>query len=415
MKNIYLIFYIVVFTYIEAFSTNYYISFSGNDEDNGLSPTSCWKSLAAISDRSFNPGDSILLRCGEVFEGSVTINFSGSPQKPIVISSYGTGSKPVLTGAISLSGWIKSDKPLIKVTSGMKVTGLYVEDEKQTLARYPNYGFLLMEKKLTGEPGFYDSKLKQPNEYWIGSTVRYRGNWQAGSASVISFTNNKIGVSEGSLQEFNPENGYYFDNKFEELDTCNEWFYNDSEKLLYYYPQKQTEMLKVRAVVYKNGLILNKGVSDISIDDLKIDKFEDFGVVLSGNNKNIRISNCIISNITGTGVHINEKVLGCSIYDSELKNISGRGIYATEPENLTISGNYIHQIGFSYGYGVTGVHGMVGIALVNHETEKDEESHVARNNYIGNNIIDSTGYAGIRCDGTNNIIEKTWFTIPCCV
>jgi parallel beta-helix repeat protein len=147
-------------------------------------------------------------------------------------------------------------------------------------------------------------------------------------------------------------------------------------------------------------------VSNIIINGLKIDKFDAYGVILLGNNKNIRISNCAISNITGTGVHLNDKALDCSITNCEMNNISGRGIFAFEPENLNISGNHICNIGFHYGYGISGVNGMVGIALVNHETKKDEKSNLAKSNYIGNNIIDSTGYVGIRCDGTNNVIEK---------
>jgi parallel beta-helix repeat protein len=406
MNRIYLILALVVLTGIKAFSTNYYISFKGSDDNNGRSPNSSWKSLAAISDKSFNPGDSILLKCGEVFEGAVTINFSGTSQKPIVISSYSSGAAPVITGAVGFTGWIKGDMPFIKVTSEKEITGLYVDNEKQTLARFPNSGFLLMEKKLSDGVGFYDSKLNQPNKYWEGATVRYRGNWQAGNAEVTSFSDHQISVPNGSLQEFSPENGYYFDNKYEELDTCKEWFYNPVEKLLYFYPQKQTAIEKIRAVVYKNGLTFNNNVGHIIISGLKIDKYDGYGVVLFGDNKNIQISNCVISNINGTGVHLNEKALGCSISNSDLNNISGRGIFALEPENLTVSGNHIHRIGFNYGYGINGVHGMVGIAVVNHETKKDEKSNIARSNYISNNSIDSTGYVGIRCDGTNNVIEN---------
>lgn len=406
MNRIYIRFALVVFIAIEAFSSNYYISKLGSDQNNGLSPDSCWKTMAAISGINYNPGDTIYFKCGEVFEGSVTINFSGTLLKPIVITSYGSGQKPIITGAIGFSNWVKGDIPVIKVTSEQAITSLYAGNKKQILARYPNRDFLLMEGKLNNGTGFYDSKLAHSNGYWDGVTVRYRGNWQAGHAKVISFTNHEIIVSNGSLNEFNPDNGYYFDNKLEELDTCNEWYYSCSDKLLYYYPQTPTSLETVKAVVYNNGISISPNVSNIILKGLRIDKYDEYGIVLLGNNKNIHISNCTISNINGTGIHINEKAKECSITSCDINSICGRGIYALEPEKLFISENQIRKIGFHYGYGISGVHGMVGIALVNHETKKEKESPLTKNNYIGKNIIDSIGYVGIRCDGTNNVIEK---------
>ena len=75
---------------VEA-SPKYYISSSlGSDSNDGLSEDKPWKTLNRINSGEFNPGDSILLRCGDTWEETVTFNsiFQGSEDAPIVISSY---------------------------------------------------------------------------------------------------------------------------------------------------------------------------------------------------------------------------------------------------------------------------------------------------------------------------------------
>lgn len=79
---------------------NYYLSSSaGSDSNSGLSPDSPWKSLDRVARGSFNPGDSILLRAGDAWTESAvwTSKFSGTEELPVVVSSYGTGSRPSLS------------------------------------------------------------------------------------------------------------------------------------------------------------------------------------------------------------------------------------------------------------------------------------------------------------------------------
>ena len=76
--------------------TNYYIdAISGNDANTGKNTWSAWKTIASINSNTFYAGDSVLLKCGDVWTGT-TLHPLGSGQsgKPIVISSYGTGALP---------------------------------------------------------------------------------------------------------------------------------------------------------------------------------------------------------------------------------------------------------------------------------------------------------------------------------
>jgi len=77
----------------------YFVDASGgNDANNGLSENTPWRTFANINNKSFSPGDSILLRRGRAWTGTIELNGSGAPGDPIVLGSYGTGAKPIVNG-----------------------------------------------------------------------------------------------------------------------------------------------------------------------------------------------------------------------------------------------------------------------------------------------------------------------------
>ena len=70
----------------------------GNDNYNGLSAQMPFKSINKLNTLSFSPGDSILFKSGDIFQGMFWIKGSGSVTAPIVIDSYGGNIKPVIDG-----------------------------------------------------------------------------------------------------------------------------------------------------------------------------------------------------------------------------------------------------------------------------------------------------------------------------
>jgi len=82
-----------------AFATDYYISsVIGNDANNGLSPDSPWQSVKRANRSLFLPGDRILFHAGESWREQLRPPSSGTPDLPIIFSSYGVGSRPILEG-----------------------------------------------------------------------------------------------------------------------------------------------------------------------------------------------------------------------------------------------------------------------------------------------------------------------------
>ena len=81
-------------------AADYHVDCSaGNDEADGRSPASSWRSLAKASATTFSPGDSVLLRRGTRCTGTLWPKGSGEPGKPIRIGAYGEGPLPIVDAA----------------------------------------------------------------------------------------------------------------------------------------------------------------------------------------------------------------------------------------------------------------------------------------------------------------------------
>lgn len=81
--------------------TTYYVDFTtGDDGDTGLTEALAWKTIAKVNASSFSAGDSILFKRGETWSGTALVPISsGSVGNLITLADYGTGNKPVITGA----------------------------------------------------------------------------------------------------------------------------------------------------------------------------------------------------------------------------------------------------------------------------------------------------------------------------
>ena len=88
-------------------STYYVDATGGNDSNNGLSTAAAWKTISKVNSSSFLPGDTILLKRGEIWREKLTVPSGGSVGNPITLGSYGIGAKPIIQGA--------NDSPAITV------------------------------------------------------------------------------------------------------------------------------------------------------------------------------------------------------------------------------------------------------------------------------------------------------------
>jgi hypothetical protein len=72
---------------------SYFInSQNGNDDNNGLSINTPWKSHTMVESVNLQPGDSVCFARGSSWSGGIQINASGSEGNPIIFTNYGSGN-----------------------------------------------------------------------------------------------------------------------------------------------------------------------------------------------------------------------------------------------------------------------------------------------------------------------------------
>jgi hypothetical protein len=86
----------------------YYVNLNGNDANAGTSHDAAWQSIAKVNAMTFIPGDTILFRGEQSFNGSIFFNASdtgtsasGALIAPITVGSYGVGSATISSGSAS--------------------------------------------------------------------------------------------------------------------------------------------------------------------------------------------------------------------------------------------------------------------------------------------------------------------------
>lgn len=76
-------------------NTTYYLdSERGNDQRDGKSPDSAWRTIDRANSVLFAPGDKILFKAGSRFAGHLAPWGSGKDGAPVTIDQYGEGAKP---------------------------------------------------------------------------------------------------------------------------------------------------------------------------------------------------------------------------------------------------------------------------------------------------------------------------------
>ncbi len=86
----------------KAHRTFFVDSETGCDGADGLAEDRAWRSLQRLNAAELRPGDTVRLKCGGVWRGSL-LPKSGDSTAPITYTSYGQGPKPLLLGSQSRS------------------------------------------------------------------------------------------------------------------------------------------------------------------------------------------------------------------------------------------------------------------------------------------------------------------------
>ncbi|MBX5068951.1 right-handed parallel beta-helix repeat-containing protein [Rhizobium lentis] len=336
--------------------TVYYVnSATGSNYNNGTSESSAFATLSAVESLRLNPGDSVLLAAGSVFNEQFDLKYSGSVSAPITIGSYGIGDAPVIH---SSNNGIHGSKASNIVIENIKIadTGanaIYAGSVSNWIVR----NIEVSNTGLAGKPGSLNFQSSQnitiENSTLTG--VHADGIWMDKVKGIV-LVNNTITNSQGSvadaIQLNNSSNILIKDNHLEQTET------NSAKGVLV--------LIRAQDAVVEGNTLIGGG----------------FG----------------LSAQAGTNI---------AIHDND---ISGYGGYSWsygiglgdsgDAKNYDISGNYLHD----------GVYGVLVSAVGN-------PGYVRENILVHDNVFDDLSSSALKVDRSasgsfyDNIIDSSVSTL----
>ncbi|HMN04381.1 MAG TPA: right-handed parallel beta-helix repeat-containing protein [Flavobacteriales bacterium] len=374
-----------------ASATDYYVSPTGNDANNGTSPATAWKTIDRVNQApfSYQAGDRILFERGGTWRGEILFGSSGTASQPIVIGNYGNGAKPLIKGSVAVSGWTAHQGNIWKapVPHG-QVGQVYVNGQRMTAARYPNSGWLYNSQG--GGNQMNSSDLTQPNGYWNGATAVVRGsNWSFDTLFVSGYTNGTLQFTSNTPYLANNAWGFFLRGKLSELDSPGEWYFDRATQQLYLWAPggANPNSLEVEAAVFANGINCYWQRNHQRIQGIEFRHQRNAGVLIDGAN-NVTVDNCNFRYL-----YMGIRSAGNS---NTYSNNTLRDTYATAITGLgngdQIIGNTLKNIAMFDGEGED-AWGYFGIRTIGTGV------------VVRGNQLDSIGYTGINVNA-DALVEK---------
>ena len=402
--------------FLSSSATNYYFSSSsGNDSysstqaQNQATP---WKSIAKLNSlfSSLAAGDVIYFKRGDVFYGSIKVTKSGSSSSPIVISAYGSGNKPIISGFTTITSWsllrtgvYQANIPAVSNSLNMvSINGL-----PQQLGRYPNNSYpsesYLYYEKFTSN-SITDNELTSGTN-WTGAEVVVRKcRWVLDRCKITSH-------SGGTLSYTNPSGyngitgfGYFIQNDSRTLDKFGEWYLNTSTKnLQIYFGNSQPSSYTVKVATVENLIDLTNS-KYINVINLAFEGANNIGLS-SQDGSNITIQGCDFTQV-GNNAMLIVNTPNVLLENLLVNNVINSGIRVSNSvvNNVVLRKSTIKNCGILPGMGASSDGNYSGVSVA-----------VKSGATIEYNNIDTIGYNPLGFQGSNIDIRYNYINNYCFV
>lgn len=255
-------------------------------------------------------------------------------------------------------------------TGKMGATGatyyqLYLNDNRQTLARWPNEGYDKLSAVVDS-----NNKIFKPG----GSDITGWGSAKAEEIHIGGFFSSQYGFDRTMLKAIDTKEGtlqmtttnvtinganrrYFLENFAEELDIPNEWYINPETMMLYYYPEHSLSDETLELAIMTTDMFNLNGVQYVNFEGLTFEKhchnvfnYKDCHYM---NYRNLRFDNVrtAINDSESTNVKYNYDISvpsgDITIENSVFTNIYAGGVgvtggeyYTLTPGNVIVRNNY---------------------------------------------------------------------------
>lgn len=328
---------------------------------------------------------------------------------------------------------------------------LFVNDKRQTLARYPDSGFLYTEEvvktglgresdgALTAVENWDEIRNPEPDVYKVNPDLAKRiGSWQDLSEIwMMGYWKYDWADASTLIGEFDEETGilspkfvssygtktdapYYFFNVLEELSAEGEWYLDREKGLLCLYTPEGFDSAIIDLSL-SLGNIIKAEADHLTFDGFTVKGTRGDAISVSGDGNTVK--NCLIKNVAGNALIMNGS--DNLAYNNEITHTGRGGIYidggdreTLTPGNSRAENNYIHdwsEIYLTYQPAVT----LGGVGNICSHNEMVNSPHEAitwsgNNHIIEYNLIhdvcllsDDAGaiYSGRRWDWYGTVIR----------
>ncbi len=287
--------------------TAYYVSNDGDDNNDGLSDATAWKSLDKVSNADLKHGDGVFFKRGDLFRGHI------EAKEGVLYAAYGKGDKPKLYSSdrnlADKALWELYDKEhnIWKLNYDVRDVGTLVfgNDELTSRKLIPSFkkGKFVCRDNTEIEFSMPRDMDKDLDMYWsFKGEIRYEDD------PIIIYTPETLGELYLRCDKGNP--GEVF---------------NSIEPLL-----------RIHG-------IRNNGYKDVRIDNLCIKYMGGHGIVAGTNIENFSITNCEFGFIGGTIQNFN-----ANAQNPDRRGVITRFGNAIEIygscKNFTVDNNYVYEV-----------------------------------------------------------------------
>ena len=262
---------------------------------------------------------------------------------------------------------------------------IFINGERQTLARYPNDGFIETYKVIdtgisheyytsiefnsrgTAIVAYENYSLKNPQggiftvrddicqrmslwstleNIWTFGYYKWQWSYSTPPVKSIDIENATIELAQAVSYGVSEGAPFYFYNIFDELDTEGEYYIDRENGILYIYKPENFESAEIMMSCTLDNIVDIQNVSYLTLKGFGICATRSNGISLIGDN--CVIDNCKIYNVRGGAINVNgtENI----IQNCEITRTGKYGINVTGGDNATLTkgnnlvyNNYIHD------------------------------------------------------------------------
>ena len=422
---------------ITAAGKTFYVSTDGNDENSGES-SSPLATLAGARDaiRKYRSesglpdgGIEVIFSAG-TYPVTSAIEFlpedSGEEGKPIVFKSA-DGADVIFDGGITLNGadfipasdeikakLLSEDAKAALLEIDLETAGcydltdttdyssgwdcykyrqeLYVDNERQTVARWPNESYEITELECKDKISYIYIPEDKAKLWSEAGAARYYGypdtDWNATNLQEdkISIDTEKSAIVINEKNDNTENSKYFIYNVLGELDTPGEYYWDVEAKKLYYYPDGDITNKKISFSQFDGHWISLDSCSYMSFDGFIFEHGRGTAIVESTLGKkialdHITVNDCVVRSFGGHALFLcgnNLTVTNNEIYNlgSGCMFFNGGSSAESVPSRTVISNNVFHDWSQTYTVYSAAVT-MYGIAYEVSHNEMYNSPHMA--------------------------------------